>query len=114
MAVNWPTTLPQNPASWNEQPTPIAVWTEQDSGPSKSRRRFTKSKTTASMTFLLTIEQYLILKQFFNVTLKGGVIGMNFLHPWEQVVKEMFIKDPPAAANESALGVNVQVRVEYF
>jgi len=112
--IAWPAQLPQAPASWNEQPSPVAIWTENDSGPSKSRLRFTKPKRTASMSFLLTIEQYIILDDFYNLTLKGGTIPMVFTHPWRKQAKDMYIKEPPAASNESALGVTVQVRLEYY
>jgi len=113
MAVNWPATLPQNPASWNETPSSIIVSTEPDSGPSKTRRRFTKAKRQARMSFMLTIEQYEILDAFFHTDLKGGAVAVNFTHPWTRDVKQMYLKEP-TYGNEGNLGVSVQFSLEYF
>lgn len=114
MAVNWPPQLPQAPGSFNEQPKSVVVRTSTDSGPTKTRRRFTKAARTATMSFLLTIEQYAILDSFFENDCAGGAISMLFTHPWTQTVREMYITEPPNYSNDSGLGVSVSLKVEYF
>lgn len=114
MAVNWPTTLPQNPASFNEQSASNIVRTDPDTGPAKTRRRFTKAKKTASMSFLLTIPQYMTFDDFFRTQLKDGSVAMNFMHPWKRVIYQMMITDVPQYSNEGNLGVNVNMKVEWF
>jgi len=113
-AVNWPITLPQAPASFNETKAKNTITTEPDTGPSKTRRRFTKAKKTANMTFMLTIEQYNILDAFYANEMLDGTVGVNFLHPWRQQMVEMRMPEPPSASNEGNLGVNVTCKVEYF
>jgi len=114
MAIDWPTTLPQAPGSYSEQPKKIMVSSENDAGPLKTRPRFTKAARRGQMTFLLTIAQWDILDEFFETQLKGGAIAMNFRHPWAGTIKQMYIIDPPSYSNEGPLGVNVSFSVEYF
>lgn len=114
MAIDWPSTLPQNPGSFSEQPRKIVVVSENDSGPTKTRARFTKAARRATMTFLLTIPQYLTFDTFFSTTLKGGALSMNFRHPWYGVPKEMYILEPPSSSDAGPLGVQVSMQVEYF
>lgn len=114
MAVAWPSTLPQAPASFGEQPASNIVRSDPDTGPSKTRRRFTKAKRSANLTFLMTIEQYAILENFFTQSLLDGAVAMIFVHPWRQVPVSMYIKEPPQYTNEDVLGVSVSFPVEYF
>lgn len=114
MPATWPASLPQAPATFNEQPKSIVVRTQPDTGPTKSRRRYTKAARQATMTFLMTIDQYKVLDDFFENDLQGGAVSVNFMHPWRQVMKEMYITDPPSFQNDEGLGVNVSVKVEYF
>lgn len=112
--VLWPATLPQGPASWQEQPSSIVVRTNPDTGPAKTRRRYTKAKRTATMTFLVTIDQYKTLDSFFENDLQGGAIPMSFVHPWKLAAMDMFVTEPPTFSNDEGLGVQVSVKVEYF
>lgn len=114
MAVNWPATLPQQPASYSEEPQSITIRTQPDSGPSKSRKRFTKPKRTAQMSFLLTLEQWAIFDTFYYTTLDGGAFPMNFVHPWTGVSKEMMISKEPSSADDGPLAVRVSFAVEFF
>lgn len=114
MALDWPSTLPQAPGSYSEQPTKITASSENDQGPLKTRRRFTKAARRGRMTFLLTIAQWRTLDAFFETDLKGGAIAMNFRHPWTGVVRQMYILEPPSSNNNGPLGVDVSMQVEYF
>lgn len=114
MAVDWPATLPQQPSDYSEDPSPITVRSQPDSGPSKSRKRFTKAKRTGQMTFLLTIAQRNILDAFFFNDLDGGAVQMNFVHPWTGVTNQMLIKKEPSYSSDGPLGVRAVFTVEFF
>ncbi len=113
MSIPWPATLPQA-GSWQEQQGSIVVRTNPDTGPAKTRRRYTKAKRTATTSFLMTIPQWQTLDSFFENDLQGGAIAMSFLHPWKQVMMDMYITEPPSHSNDDSLGVSVSMKVEFF
>lgn len=114
MAINWPSTLPQQPTSYTEDAAPITIRSQPDSGPSKSRKRFTKAKRRGQMSFLLTLQQWAIFDTFYFTTLDGGAIAMNFVHPWTGQTKEMMISKEPSSADDGPLAVRVSFPVEFF
>lgn len=114
MAVNWPASLPQQPATYSEKAKPVTMRTQPDSGPTKSRRRFTKMGRVGKMTFLLTIAERNTLDTFFETSCNCGTIAMNFVHPWTGLTKQMFITDTPDYGSDGPLGVSAALSVEFF
>lgn len=114
MAIDWPSTLPQQPTNFTQDAEPMTIRSQPDSGPSKSRKRFTKPKRTAEMSFLMTLAQWEIMDAFYFTTLDGGATSMNFVHPWTGVSKEMYITKEPKYADDGPLAVRVSFPVEFF
>lgn len=114
MAVNWPLSLPQQPASYTEQKAPVTIHSQPDTGPRKSRRRYTRAVTKGQMTFLLTIAQAITLDNFWTHTMQSGAEKMNFLHPWRGTTVQMLVPDAPKMVDDGPLAVRVTLDVEFF
>jgi hypothetical protein len=114
MAVDWPTTLPLNPARYSEQKQPSSVHTQPDSGPTKSRRRFTKSVTKATAEYVLTNAQAVILDDFWADDMASGAIKLNFRHPWRDTMVEVRIKEAPKFSDNGPLTVMASFELEYL
>jgi hypothetical protein len=114
MAVAWPSTLPTFPAKYGEQKQPITIRTQPESGPSKSRRRFTKAITKGSMSFLLTNAQAVILDNFWTTQMQSGAVKVTMLHPWRNTPVDMLIPEAPNFSDDGPLNVSVTFGVEYL
>lgn len=89
----WPESLPQRPLvnSYEEKPPKTAMHTEMDSGPPKSRRRYTAQPRPIRMRFLMDSDQLETFDEFFNETIKGGALKFNFPEPRTQTIREFKI-----------------------
>lgn len=114
MAVAWPATLPAAPASFGAKAGPVTVRTQPDSGPVKSRRRFTKALYKGRMGFTLTNAQGQILDDFYTDDLQSGAVQMIFTHPWTGVATNMTITGAPDIVSDGPLNVQATFEVEYF
>lgn len=114
MPVAWPSSLPTNPASFSAKAGPVTVRTTPDSGPVKSRRRFTKALYKGRMEFLLTNAQSVILDDFFTNDLQSGAVQMTIAHPWTGVSTNMRITEAPDLVSDGPLNVRATFPVEYF
>jgi hypothetical protein len=114
MPIAWPATLPENPSGYSEKAGRNTIRTPPDSGPAKSRRRFTKSVKTGRMEFFLTLDQMATMKTFYETTLKDGSLSMDFNHPWTGVLTEMYITEPPDFNSDGPLMVRATFPVEYY
>lgn len=113
--ILWPATLPQAPASFSQARTPNSVIrTSPDDGPVKMRRRFTKATIQGSMSFTLTIAQWLILETFYETTLNMGTQFFVMDHPWYGQPRKFRIMKPHSSTAEGALAVNVSMDWELF
>lgn len=90
MAEMWPSTLQQllSEASFGIEEGDTTIRSEVDVGLAKVRRRFTKGVDRYSASIYLTVDQYTTFKNFFNVTLNGGVLTFNFNDPITQELSE--------------------------
>ena len=79
----WPTTLQQyvNTDSFSYQKGSTTLKSDVDVGPSKIRRRFTKSVDTMSASIWLTADEYTTFETFYNTEVAGGATAFNFNHP---------------------------------
>lgn len=115
MALTWPIALPQAPASYQEQKQSVTVRTHPDSGPPKSRRKFTKALTKGQMGFMLTNEQAVTLNTFWKKSMQGGALPVNFVHPWNgKTISMMIVEAPSYSQADSPLCVNVTINLEYL
>lgn len=110
----WPSTLPVNPANYSEQKQPVTIHSQPDSGPRKSRRRFTKPVVKGQAEYLMTNEQAVILDNFWEDTMDAGAQKVWFLHPWRNVYVEARIPEAPTFAAEGPLAVTVRFTIEFL
>ena len=113
--ILWPATLPQAPASFSQARNASAVIrTQPDDGPAKMRRRFTKAVVQGSMSFTLTIAQWLILEDFYEDDLNMGTQFFVMNHPWYGEPRKFRITKPHSSTAEGSLAVNVSMDWELF
>jgi len=95
---NWPTSLPSlvNSESFSMDIGDTLIKTDMDIGPSKVRRRSTRSVDNYTITMDLNQSQVLALKTFFSTTLNGGATTFYFTDPLTNIVEIFRFKKPPA------------------
>jgi hypothetical protein len=94
--ASWPSTLSQRleqssfnltiPSSWIESAT--------DVGPKKRRRQTTMVYETFTCSVVFEKSLYTTFKNFFDVTLNGGVLPFTFPHPITQVTTKYRMAQP--------------------
>jgi hypothetical protein len=72
------------------------ISSQNDVGPNKVRRRSTKGIDTFSGSINLTLGQYSILYQFYDVTTNGGVDYFTLPHPITGATIEARFTSPPS------------------
>ena len=110
----WPNTLPENPSSYSEQRQPVTIHSQPDSGPRKSRRRFTKAVKKGEAQYLMTNEQAVILDDFWTNAMQSGAEKVFFKHPWRGTIVEARIPEAPRIASDGPLTSNVTFTVEFL
>lgn len=98
MAVSWPAFLQTflNEDSFSYQIGETRIFSENDTGIQKSRRRYTKSIDTLKCTIDITLSDYQQFYDFWDVSLNGGINYFTFNHPFSGVPTDFRIKDPPS------------------
>lgn len=95
----WPLTLQQkiNEDSFGIKKGETVVRSDMDTGPKKSRRRFTRAIDVLSLSIdLKTEDEYDDLEFFYNTTVNGGVTPFDFVHPITQVTGSFRFNGPPS------------------
>ena len=97
MGVPWPVTLQDtmNEEGFSYQDGETRIRSENDFGIPKVRRRFTKAIDTVSVTINLTQAQYSTFRNFFDVSLNGGVNVFDFVNPLTGLTEEFRFVSPP-------------------
>ncbi len=97
MAVSWPAFLQDylNQDSFSYEIGETRITSENDTGPMKSRRRYTKSVDKLTCTIDIKKSDWQNFYDFWDVTLNGGIIYFTFDHPFTSVLTEFRMKDPP-------------------
>ena len=82
----WPLGLQQllSESEFGETEGDTLLRSDNDTGPKKVRRRFTRGINTVTGMIYLTIDQYNEFKTFYRVTLNGGALPFVFNHPITQ------------------------------
>ncbi len=107
----WPATLPQDflVGSFSESEPETSIQTEMDTGPRKSRQRFTAAEQPISGSMNLTAAQKATLRTFYRTTLGGGSLSFEWQRPGENLENFRFAEPP----QYSALGAdNYQVNLQ--
>jgi hypothetical protein len=107
--ANWPATLQQkvNEGGFRKSFGSTKITSNNDVGPAKVRRRFTKRIDNHNITMNLSRDQYDTFNNFYDTTLNGGVESFTFIDPitdTEQTYR--FVGDPaitPIGGNEFLL-----------
>jgi len=97
MPATWPSQLQTllNEDSFGFEIGNTSLRTDMDIGPAKVRRRSTKSIDKITGSIDLTISQYSIFYDFFDITTNGGVGTFYFDHPITGVQTEFrFVGEP--------------------
>lgn len=81
--VAWPASLPQSPLlrGFVETAPDGLLRTAMDTGPAKTRRRFTAAVRPVKYPLLLTTAQTETLDDFFVNTLASGALSFTHIHP---------------------------------
>ena len=96
--IDWPVTLPDCflESSWQEEAVDTNIQTVPDTGPIKTRRRYTQPETLINGSMVIDGAQYQTLQDFYNVTLQNGTQIFDFTHPITQAITEYRFEKPPA------------------
>ena len=95
MAEIWPAQLQDyvNEESFSQSGRPITLKSQNESGPSKRRRRFTKAIFDLSCTITIDRDDYQVFEDFFYTTLGAGVKAFAFDDPITGVPSEFKIEE---------------------
>jgi len=94
-AIPWPAFLPPCAETWEEFDLPVTVRTQMDIGPPKVRRRSTRTLRNVHVSFTMSHDQAMQLRDFFEIDLQGGVQEHSFRHPFRDDVEPFRFMEPP-------------------
>jgi hypothetical protein len=79
----WPATLPSfvQEAGYDESLPDVMAETNMDSGPAKTRPRFTTANRRFAVTVRMDAAQAVIFEGFWDTTLKKGALSFDWVHP---------------------------------
>ena len=92
----WPNTLPAyvTESGFNEQFQDQNTESTMDTGPAKTRRRFTKAIRFITCNLNMTAEQVDTFETFFRTTTKGGSLPFDWVHPRTQASTTFRFRNP--------------------
>lgn len=107
----WPGTLPQlvDQSGYSESPPNILLRSTVDSGPAKSRRRFTSGVRPITCSMILTAAELEILDAFYIDDMASGSLTFTWVHPRTQDAATFRFTKPPTY---SPFGASYQVSLE--
>ena len=97
MSATWPAELPQLvlQSGFGETFGDGALRSSMDTGPAKSRPRFTAAPRPVTARQTLTDSQAEILDAFYHTTLAMGALSFGWVHPRTQAVATLRFTAPP-------------------
>lgn len=100
----WPPGLPQSPlvASFQETLPAVALRSPMDTGPAKSRRRFTTGPTPVQLSFYMTRAQVAIFKEFHDQTCEGGALWFEWTNHRDKSAALYRFTDEPTMTPKAA------------
>lgn len=83
MPEQWPPSLQQllNVANFSESDQDTNIVSTPDTGPIKSRARFTQAETLLTCQIVIGMDDYPTLKDFTKITLQNRTLTFDFDHP---------------------------------
>lgn len=83
MSANWPSSLPQTPLynGYSRTLRDTRIYTDNSSGASKIRNKFTASPEDITYRFVLDSAQKVTLENFYKQTLRNGALPFLFKEP---------------------------------
>lgn len=114
-AYTWPTSLPQVPlvSGYGETLKDSVIRSDMDTGPSKTRSRYTRTRRLLDMSFVLTDAQKATFVAFMT-TIRGGALPFNFKDPATGTATAMLMTKEvsgPVRADANAWRIAFQVEV---
>lgn len=104
-----PRFLPITP-TYSEIPVDGALRTAMDTGPEKTRQRYTATPVNVNFALVpMTRTEYATFKTFFDVDLEGGALAFDATHPITCATEQFRFRRPYQVR---AIGNLVQVSVE--
>ena len=113
----WPTQINYlaERGSWNKSPNEPVLRSEFDSGPARTRRRFTSQITKFSFTVQMTEGEYAALEGFFQDDLRSGAAWFNmpvYLGRNGYEVRAVRFTEPYQVRDAGFLHVKVSAKLE--
>ncbi len=93
----WDPGLPQSPLldGYDETPPDLAIKSQPDTGPKKSRKRYTAGVRAIKWPFRMSTTQIALLDTFFLTTLDGGVTAFTHADPRTGITESYKFSKPP-------------------
>ena len=116
--IVWPTTLPRalRADSYTEVLAEGTIRTEMDEGPAKVRALPTRDYDKVSGNILVTIAQWALLRDFYKVTTKGGVLPFEWVEMTDHsITVDYRFTEPPSIRpleKESTKGLLASISLE--
>lgn len=111
MAISWPSNLPELPEAegFSEAPDSGVIRTEMDTGPAKTRRRFTATTCGIKVKYAVTQTQSLIFDSFHKTTLYGGALSFLWTNPRSGLEITVRIKGYSYSNNDTQRYLNLDL-----
>lgn len=115
MTAAWPATLPQyfQEQGYSESPPDQRLESNVDSGPPKTRRRYTNNYRPIQGTIWCTEDQWEDFETFYDVDLAGGVLPFTWVHPITRAAATFKFRGQPPRYTPFG-GTNVAIAMTLF
>lgn len=110
----WPVTLPNfvQESGYSEKLPSLAIETSMDTGPGKTRKRFTTNVRPFGFAVKMSAAQLAIFDNFYVVTLAGGTLKFDWVHPRTRAPATFQMRLPPPAIRAEGEAVVVTMTME--
>lgn len=112
--ATWPSTIPQtfDQNSFSYEPEDNLVRTSMETGPEKTRVRFTAVRTFVSGTMTMSRAEYITLMNFHDSTTVFGTDPFTFEDPVTETNGDFKFRQPPTIAGVNADELTVSIALE--
>ena len=112
--ATWPASIPQtfDQNQFSYEPEDNLVRTQMETGPDKTRVRFTSVRTFVSGVMTMTRAQYITLMSFHDSTTVFGTETFTFEDPITETNGEFKFRQPPTISSTNADELTVSISLE--
>ena len=111
MASIWPVSLPQSPLldGFQDGVGSFLLQSSPDMGPRQLRVRYSSGEVPMAATFLMSPSQYITFVDFYELTLRGGLVRFQWVHPLtgRLIMCRIMSVDSPTAVSHRHIRVPV-------